>query len=317
MPLLLLLLLLLFFLLPNAKCQTCGDTPSYPSGSFNVTLAGGNNRTFQLFTPWTEYECSSFCVGPPQEKRPLVINWHGCNAHVPVVAYQEQISRIEQSASDYGYYAITPVGSKEDLIDQFGWNTVGIQCGKFGEDDFVFAETLLDWAAENLCVDTARIYSTGFSTGAFHSNGLGCRMPNRFAGIAPIAGSFGRLYESECKQGSPVSVLSFHSRGDKTVPYDGNFEWLGQAEVTSLWEKRNGCTNETARVTYESETTICKRKECPGAPVEDCTLTGLDHCWVGGRSGGFESPGSCASQPGDIDATKHMFETWEREAQHL
>ena len=71
------LLLLLFFLLPNAKCQTCGDTPSYSSGSFNVTLAGGNNRTFQLFTPWTEYECSSFCVGPPQEKRPLVINWHG------------------------------------------------------------------------------------------------------------------------------------------------------------------------------------------------------------------------------------------------
>ena len=35
---------------------------------------------------------------------------------------------------------------------------------------------------------------------------------------------------------------------------------------------------------------------------------------VGGRSGGFQTPGSCVKQKGDIDATVHMFETWEREA---
>lgn len=88
-------------------------------------------------------------MGPPQQPRPLVINWHGCNAHVPVVAYQEQVSKIEQAASDYLYYAITPVGS-QDPFNQYGWNTYGIQCGKVGTDDFAFAQALLDYAGDSL-----------------------------------------------------------------------------------------------------------------------------------------------------------------------
>ena len=160
-----------------------------------------------------------------------------------------------------------------------------------------------------------RIYATGFSTGAFHSYGLGCRRPTKFRGVAAVAGSVGRRYGGECEGGEPVSVMSFHSRDDKTVPYDGNIEWMSQPETTEMWKRRNGCTgNETGNVTYRSDTTTCTRYECPGAPVEDCTLTGLDHCWVGGRSGGFETPGSCIKQEGDVDATKHMFETWEMEA---
>ena len=217
-------------------------------------------------------------MGPPQQPRPLVINWHGCNAHVPVVAYHEQISKIEQSASDYLYYAITPVGSRSPYND-YAWNTYGIKCGSVGTDDFAFAEALLNYAEKNLCVDMSRIYSTGFSTGGFHSYALGCRMTDKFAGIAPVAGSIGKNYYDECSQGAPISVVSFHSKDDGTVPYDGNADWESQPTVTAMWESRNGCTNESVTVTYESDTTVCSRRECPGAAVEDCTLVGLDHCW--------------------------------------
>ena len=217
-------------------------------------------------------------MGPPQQPRPLVINWHGCNAHVPVVAYQEQVSKIEQAASDYLYYAITPVGS-QDPFNQYGWNTYGIQCGKVDTDDFAFAQALLDYAETHLCVDMSRVYSTGFSTGGFHSYALGCSMTNQFAGIAPIAGSVGRNFFSDCVNGPPISVLSFHSKDDGTVPYDGNALWESQPSVTAMWAQRNGCTNESATVTYTSATTVCKRLECPGAAVEDCSLVGLDHCW--------------------------------------
>lgn len=297
--------------------QQCVDYPQHPSGSFNITINVNNqNRTFQLFSPWNEFSCGTnkYCTGPPKEPRPLVINWHGCNSHVPVVAYQEQISRIEQGASDFNYYSITPVGSLEPFLQDYGWNTNGIKCGTPGTDDFLFAEKLLEYAETTLCVDMSRVYSTGFSTGAFHSYALGCHLTNKFAGIAPIAGSIGKAYFDECKVGDSISVLSFHSKDDQTVPYDGNVDWESQPTVTAMWEERNGCTNDTESViTYQSETTVCRRKECPGAAVEDCTLVGLDHCWVGGRSGGFFTPGSCVKQPGDIDATTHMFETWERE----
>ncbi|GMI26425.1 hypothetical protein TrCOL_g1028 [Triparma columacea] len=304
---------LFLIVIVTAVAQQCDDYAGTPSGSFNISLSDG--RIFQLFTPWQEFECEGYCTGPPRDLRPLVIDWHGCNAHVPVAAYQEQVSRIEQAASDFGWYAITPVGSKEELIAEYGWNTLGIKCGKFGVDDFKFADDIIEWASKNLCVDLDRVYSTGFSTGAFHSYSLACRKPSTFAGIAPIAGSLGRLHYSECESGDPVSVLSFHSKDDKTVPYDGNLEWESQESVTKMWEKRNGCVgNETSTVTFQSETTTCLRKECPGAAVEDCTLTGLDHCWVGGRSGGFQTPGSCVKQEGDVDATRHMFQTWEMEA---
>lgn len=139
-------------------------------------------------------------------------------------------------------------------------------------------------------------------------------MAHKFAGIAPVAGSIGKNFYNECSEGPPISVVSFHSKDDANVPYEGNADWESQPTVTAMWESRNGCANETAVVTYSSDTTLCSRRECPGAAVEDCTLVGLDHCWVGGRSGGFQTPGSCVKRSGDVDATVHMFETWEREA---
>ena len=48
------------------------------------------------------------------------------------------------------------------------------ECSAAGSDDFQFFDDVMDWAAANLCLDTERVYSTGFSNGAFMSNSLGC-----------------------------------------------------------------------------------------------------------------------------------------------
>ena len=37
-------------------------------------------------------------------------------------------------------------------------------------------------------------------------------------------------------------------------------------------------------------------------------MVGLDHCWIGGRGGGF---GVCDARPGDVDVTQHMFKRWD------
>ena len=95
------------------------------------------------------------------------------------------------------------------------------------------------------------------------------------------------------------------------APENGGVLWANQTEVDAMWRRRNNCTFlQTAfpTVTYLSATTICRRWECSGAPVETCTVSGLDHCWVGGRSGGFPT---CVPRRGDVDATKHMMDLWD------
>lgn len=108
---------------------------------------------------------------------------------------------MKDYAMDYGYYAITPLGTEILGTGQWGWNTDGIKCGGIGVDDFAFFEALIDYANSDLCVDTERIYSTGFSTGAFLTYGAACRWPSLLAAIRCQRVIFSISYYSE---GSPL-----------------------------------------------------------------------------------------------------------------
>ena len=79
--------------------------------------------------------------------------------------------------------------------------------------------------------------------------------------------------------------------------------------MAALWRRKNGCApQDEGRVSFVSDTTTCTRWDCADAAVESCALRGIDHCWYGGRSGGF---GSCAPRAGDVDATARMFAFWD------
>merc|ERR1712070_411705 len=157
--------------------------------------------------------------------------------------------------------------------------------------------------------------------GAFLSYGIGCRYPHRIAAIGADAGGLSRTFAPKCEgdyQGA-VPVQSFHSLSDPTVPYNGSEAWVSQEEMNAIWRSRNGCRREDEEernvdYTFVSDTTICKRWNCPLAPVESCSLRNIDHCWYGGRSGGFPV---CEPRQGDIDATNHMFDFWEEQQKHL
>ena len=71
---------------------------------------------------------------------------------------------------------------------------------------------------------------------------------------------------------------------------------------------RSRTPSSVVTVTFESDTTQCVRWACPDAPVDSCALKAIDHCWYGGRSGGFAS---CTVRPGDVDATKTIFDAWD------
>ena len=302
----------------NPACRT----PVHWSGKKNVTIeVGGQERTFQLSTPWAARACPpgphgfTCGVGPPNISAPLVIYWHGCNGHLPLLDYNLEISKVESVAADRGYFSISPVGTESGSSGEYGWNADGIKCGATGVDDFALFEALLAFARRELCVDMRRIYSIGFSTGAFLSYGIACRYPDAVAAVGIDAGSLSLEYFNACaKQPGAVPVQAFHSLADPTVPYDGiPFVWAGQTQMDGMWRRKNGCNGtETPRITHNSSTTTCRRWDCSLAPVETCALKAIEHCWYGGRSGGFAS---CMPRKGDVDATNHMFDLWEELAE--
>ena len=120
-------------LLTEAAGPSACQAPLPWSGTKHLTIsAGGRNRTFRLSTPWASRPCPpgphgfTCGVGPPNETAPLVIHWHGCNGHLPLLGYNLDISRVEDVALDRGYFAITPVGTRMFGGDgDYGWNTDG------------------------------------------------------------------------------------------------------------------------------------------------------------------------------------------------
>ena len=187
-----------------------------------------------------------------------------------------------------------------------------IECAAAAADDYAFADALLNFSASELCVDPAHVFSAGFSTGAFMTYGLGCKRAARLAGLGANAGAISHTEMRKCGApgagAPPIPVQSFHSLADPTVPYNGTALWGSQPQVDAMWRRRNGCDgSEPEQVTVQTNGTRCVRTDCPGAPVETCTVLGLDHCWIGGRGGGFEE---CNAREGDVDATRHMFRFW-------
>ena len=224
--------------------------------------------------------------------------------------------QINEAAADRGYFTLTPAGTAaaNGTSGPWGWNALGCcgRCYGSGVDDFAFATAMLEWAEANLCVDISRVYVVGFSNGGFMANSLGCRLAGRLAGVATMAASVGREHLQECSQAAALPFVSFHSLQDPYVPYNGNVEWLPQTTVDSMYRQRAGCAaNATGQVVFQSNTTECHRYTCPDATMAACTVKWLNHCWLGGRSGGFQQSGNCVPRPGDLDATGFLFDFFE------
>jgi len=288
----------------------------------NVTISSsGGSRTFSLYMP-------------PQSAKsrlPAVIHWHGYNSHYPILDYHAEVTKVLDQAQKSNYVVIMPLGTRRDIVpdilrplwicdpanlkDRLGWNVPGLPGGASGVDDERFAEDILSYVKNKLSdrVDPSRVYTAGFSNGGFQAHRIGCKMSSEIAGVGVNAGSMEKGFLDECRKGDPVPVQSFHSRGDKTVYYNGRgLLWASQEEVIDMWKTRNGCSgSEEPQITSSTSSTLCQRWMCPGAPVELCTLDRdppLTHCWIGGKGAGYTE---CNPQSADIDATAHMFEFWD------
>ena len=149
------------------------------------------------------------------------------------------------------------------VVHPDGWSEAwsgGDCCGAGNTDDVDFLMSLNEHIHANYaCVDSARVYATGFSNGGFMSSTLACdpRSTAYFAAIAPVSG----VLSLPCTPTTTMPYLAIHGTWDVVVPYPGSpgpvLGYTSAVDSWMFWKSHNNC-NDTATLTDDSlENTEC------------------------------------------------------------
>jgi polyhydroxybutyrate depolymerase len=210
----------------------------------------------------------------PGKAAPLVVNVHGLN-NSPAI--QVAFSGMSALADTRGLVVAYPQG----LSASFNAGGCCGQSASSGVDDLGFIRDLVTDVEKQVCVDTRRVYATGFSNGGYMAYRLGCEAADVFAAIAPVSGANA---SPTCKPGRPVPVFAFHGDADPIVSY--------ATDKTSVaeWVTRDGCKGAPTHTTFGAS--ACDEwAGCDGGvKVKMCTIAGGSHLWPGAGSAVVASP---------------------------
>ena len=197
--------------------EGCGEDPAGISHTLDVD---GQSRTFELYLP-PDYD--------PSQAYPLVFAWHGGGS---TGAWAQSYFGIEEQPG-----ADVVVVYPDGLEDAYG--STGWEVDPEGHD-FVFFDDLSAYLEANLCIDKTRLFSAGFSWGAYFSNSLGCYRADALNAFASVAGGPPRpkdeedpMYYGDCNGQAAAWVA--HGTADNFIPL---FEGENARDVFVV---NNGC----------------------------------------------------------------------------
>jgi polyhydroxybutyrate depolymerase len=268
--------------------------------------------------------------GAPDRRLPLVLNLHGSSSNGPV---QMAISGLRAVADAERFVVAAPNGaiplapqSPPDPAGSWAWNVPGVPttAGTFpppdARDDVGYLARVADVLAARLCTDPRRTYAAGYSGGGRMASALACRIAERIAAIAPVAGlRAGRpdpddvtVPEVEdCRPTRPVPVVTFHGQEDLVNPYPGNgdLRW-GYAVPLAVqtWARLDECRRGPDARRISEHVTLLRYGRCDArAVVALYRVSNGGHTW----------PGSTVPVPGlgtvtqEINASRIMWDFFE------
>lgn len=237
----------------------CSKPAAIEPGHFDAATIGG--RPTWLHLPAT-YD--------PERAYPLIFVWKGCSA---------------LGLTSYGLENV--VG--EDAIVVQGDFPPGAQCYDTADNstfpDLPFFDTLLEHVEDNYCVDSAHVFSVGFSSGAWLTQLLACQRGDVLRGIGTIAGAFKPAFlngSAACK-GNGLSAFMVSDLADHTNPfYDEDKDGDSVEVAVNHWLNANGCIDKTWTMTAGTpaapDEAVCRAYAgCGRFPVELCLTDGKGH----------------------------------------
>lgn len=240
-------------------------TPNVPPepptvSSKEVLLVDGQERSFVLVSPTSPL---------PKTTYPLVLALHGDGGTGETMHATFAFESISKERAFVAY----PTGTS-------GWN---LHAPTERNPDLAFLTALVDSLTSNRPIDRTRIFATGFSSGAFMINQVGCRIPSLFRAIAPHSGgapnepndpsatrwSNGYTRCTAQVRGEGPAVMVIHGTADTTVTFDSG------AFAATYWAYVNGC----ATTHQSTATSSCVAYDaCPAdSPVVFCSIEDLGH----------------------------------------
>jgi polyhydroxybutyrate depolymerase len=260
---------------PGPAPSGCGHAIPTGTSTDSFTLSG-HARTFIVHVP------PGYADARPT---PLVLNLHGSGS---TATQQEFLTGMNTTADTDRFIVVYP----QAVIPSgagFVWNIPGVPLiggspvPAGAANDEVFLEALVSYLRGYACIDTKRVYSTGFSGGARMSSQLACDASTTFAAVGPVSGL--RL-PTPCPSPRAVPVISFHGLLDPVDPYRGNGQayWTYSVPVAAQrWAAHNRCVPTPASSRPDPGATLTAYGGCAGgAAVELYTLAFEGHEWPGG-----------------------------------
>jgi polyhydroxybutyrate depolymerase len=259
-------LLAALFLSPGARAQGAAQASCTMAASPGVTdghfMTGTLQRTYRLFVP-PGYD--------GRTRLPLVLDLHGSGGNA---AGQANNSKFEALAAREGFL-VASLQADESL-----WN---VPVAEDRPDDVAYVSDVIDHVAAQVCTDLSRVYATGFSGGARMSSLLGCRLGDRLAAIAPMAGL---RWAGDCGERA-VPVLTLHGLADRQNTYDGHVEGRGGQWIESVpealasWAAHNRCDADLVFEDPPGPLSTMRYEHCAeGAEVRLIRIDGLGHAWA-------------------------------------
>ena len=253
---------------PTTPIVTC-TTPQHKAGDSTLFIpSAGLTRSFIL------HLAPSYGIQP----QALVINYHGYNF---TAAHMEQYSNMPAEADKAGFILVYPQGVDEPP----SWNAgIGAEGPTGDADDIQFTRDLLSYLEQHYCVDTHRVYVTGFSLGGGMAYRVACTLTDQIAAIATVAGAFYHA-PGGCQPSRPIPVLEIHGQADQFAPYDGNPSAMMAAVSVYLnvWLTHDQCSGSPDTIFQQGDVTGLEWKHCAnGVVVEHYRISDGGHVWPGG-----------------------------------
>ena len=201
----------------------------------------------------------------PGTPAPVLLDFHGFG-HSGAGVWN--VSGFKTLAERDGFITAYPEGLPIHLtlrgeeVDGAGWQMDAVADNR----DVAFTTALLDQLERDYCVDHRRVYSTGFSNGAFFSQVLACALSGRIAAVAPVSGGTLRF---DCKPARPVPILIQNGSEDELIPV------ASARETRDRWKTLNGCTGDAT-----PDGPACQRwTECRGGATVEYCEEAYGHRW--------------------------------------